>query len=292
MKPANFTYHRPRVLDEALSLLNKFSDETKVIAGGQSLVPLMNMRLVRPAHLVDINEIENLSYIQKTEDKLHIGALTRQATLEQSALLKESCPIISYAIHRIGHLATRQRGTIGGSLVHADPSAEMPVVTILFNANITITSTEGTRTVSAHDFFKSAHTTSLQPNEILTEVKFPLMHPDDGWSYQEFSRQRREFAIVAVATILSLDEIGKVKHIMMALGGAASTPLNVSASLDKFLGEVPSEEWANAIGHTVTTDLELKSDHHATSEDRLEWLQLLVKKSLRESLQRANIGER
>ena len=234
MKPASFTYHRPRELDEALNLLDNYSDDAKVLAGGQSLVPMMNMRLVRPAHLVDINEIGGLSYIRKTEDKLQIGALTRQANLEQSAVLKEFCPIISEAIHRVGHLAIRQRGTIGGSIVHADPSAEMPIMAALFNANLTITSTEGTRIVPACEFFITIHTTDLQPNELLTEVEFPLMNSKDGWSHQEFARRSRDFAIVSAATILSLDEVGKVSHILMALGGAKSIPINVSAFQKSF----------------------------------------------------------
>lgn len=292
MKPASFTYHRPRELDEALSLLDNYSDDAKVIAGGQSLVPMMNMRLVRPAHLVDINEIGGLSYIRKTADKLQIGALTRQAHLEQSPVLKEFCPIISDAIHRVGHLAIRQRGTIGGSIAHADPAAEMPTIAALFNANLTITSTEGTRIVPACDFFITIHTTNLLPNELLTEVAIPLMNPDDGWSYQEFARRSRDFAIVSAATILSLDEVGKVSNILMALGGAKSIPINVSASLKGFLGEVPDEAWMSAIVRTVTTGLSLNSDLHATAEDRLVWLQLLVKKTLQESLQGAKMGER
>lgn len=292
MKPASFTYHRPRELNEALSLLDNYSDEAKVIAGGQSLVPMMNLRLVRPAHLVDINEIGSLSYIRKTEGKLQIGALTRQANLEQSAVLKASCPILSDAIHRVGHLATRQRGTIGGSIAHADPAAEMPTIAALFNANLTITSTERTRIVPACDFFITIHTTDLRPNELLTEVEIPFMNPNDGWSYQEFARRIRDFAIVSAATVLSLDEVGKVSHIQMALGGAKSIPINVSASLEGFLGDVPDEAWMNTIVRTVTTGLLLNSDLHATAEDRLVWLQLLVKKTLLESLQRATPGKR
>jgi carbon-monoxide dehydrogenase medium subunit/2-furoyl-CoA dehydrogenase FAD binding subunit len=290
MKPASFTYHRPRELHEALSLLDNYSDNVKVIAGGQSLVPMMNMRQVRPAHLVDINEIGGLSYIRKTADKLHIGALTRQAHLEQSALLKESCPILSDAIHRVGHLATRQRGTIGGSIAHADPAAEMPTVAALFNANLTIISSKGTRIIPACEFFVTSYTTNLLSSELLTDVEIPLMHPNDGWSYQEFARRIREFAMISAATIIGLDNGGKVSHIQMALGGAKSIPINVSTSLDGFRGEAPDEAWINEIVRTATTELSPKSDLHATAADRLAWLQLLVKKTLQESLQRAQIG--
>jgi carbon-monoxide dehydrogenase medium subunit/2-furoyl-CoA dehydrogenase FAD binding subunit len=292
MKPASFSYHHPRELGEALSLLHNYADSAKVIAGGQSLVPLMNMRLVRPAHLVDINDIDGLSYIRKTADKLHIGALTRQADLEQSAVLKESCPILSDAIHRVGHLATRQRGTIGGSIAHADPAAEMPTIAALFNANLTIVSADGTRIVPACEFFLTMYTTNLLPHELLTEVEIPLMNPLDGWSYQEFALRVRDFSIVSSATIIRLAAGGKVKHIQMALGGAKSIPINVSAALDGFLGSVPDEAWMNAVVRTATTDLELHSDLHASAQDRLEWLQVLVKKALQESLQRAQMEVR
>jgi 2-furoyl-CoA dehydrogenase FAD binding subunit len=292
MKPASFSYHHPRELGEALSLLNNYADSAKVLAGGQSLVPLMNMRLVRPAHLVDINDIDGLSYIRKTEDKLHIGALTRQADLEQSAVLKESCPILSDAIHRVGHLATRQRGTIGGSIAHADPAAEMPTIAALFNANLTIVSADGTRIVPACEFFLTMYTTNLLPHELLTEVEIPLMNPHDGWSYQEFALRVRDFSLVSAATIIRLATGGKVKHIQMALGGAKSIPINVSAALDGFLGSVPDEAWMNAVVRTATTDLELHSDLHASAQDRLEWLQVLVKKALQESLQRAQMEVR
>jgi len=291
MKPASFTYHRPRELAEALRLLDDYADDAKVIAGGQSLVPMMNMRLARPAHLVDINEIGGLSYIRQTEDKLQVGALSRQADLEQSALVKAFCPIIADAIQHVGHLAIRQRGTIGGSIAHADPSAEMPLMAALFNANLTIISTGGTRTVPANEFFITIYTTDLLPGEILTNIEFPRMSPEDGWSYQEFSRRSGDFAIVSAATILRLDDTGKVNHIQMALGGAESIPVNVSASLTGFLGTIPDEKWANAIVRTVTAGLELNDDLHASAEDRLEWLQLLVKRSLQESLQRATKRE-
>lgn len=292
MKPANFTYHRPSQLEEAFQLLETYADEAKVIAGGQSLVPMMNMRLARPEHLIDINELPNLGYVRKTADTLQIGALVRQADLEQSPELKEGCPIIAEAIRHVGHLAIRQRGTIGGSIAHADPAAEMPLMAALFNANLTIASSEGTRVVPAGDFFITIYTTDLLPNELVTQVEFPLMKPSDGWSYQEFSRRRGDFAIVSVATILSLDSAGSVKRIQMALGGADLIPINVSASLDGFLGVKPDQAWMDSIADTVTEGLDLNSDLHGSAEDRLEWLQLLVRKSLQQSLERAKLEER
>jgi CO/xanthine dehydrogenase FAD-binding subunit len=292
MKPASFTYHRPRELDEALSLLDSHLEHAKIIAGGQSLVPMMNMRLARPAHLIDINDIGSLSYIRKTENRLHIGALARHTNLEHSVVLKEFCPIIANAAHHIGYPAIRERGTIGGSLANADPAGELPIMATLFNASITITSQAGTRIVPACEFFRTIYTTDLQPNELLTEVDVPLMNPADGWSYQEFSRRSRDFALAAVGTILSLDENNKVSNVQIALGGTKSIPVNVSPSLEKFLGATPDAAWMREITRSATAELELDSDVHATAEDRLEWQQVLIKKSLQESLQRANQGKR
>lgn len=289
MKPANFTYHRPRELEEALHLLESLADEAKVIAGGQSLVPMMNMRLARPTHLVDINDLPGLDSIRKTEDALQIGALVRQADLEQSSLLRESCPIVAEAIRHIGHLAIRERGTIGGSLVHADPAAELPLMAALFDANLTIAALDGTRVVSAEQFFITIYTTDMLPHELLTQVEFPLMNSQDGWSYQEFSRRRGDFAIVSAATILALDNTGKVKQLRMALGGVDLTPLNVSGSLDVFLGMQPDEAWMEAVTNHVTRGLDLNSDLHGSAEDRQEWLEHLVMRSLKQSLERINV---
>lgn len=290
MKPASFTYHRPRQISEAMNLLETYGDDAKVIAGGQSLVPMMNMRLARPAHLVDINELSDLNYIRRTGDQLHIGALTRQADLERSGVLRAFCPIIPAAVRHIGHYAIRQRGTIGGSLAHADPSAELPLMATLLDANFTIISYGGARVASAGEFFVTIYTTDMLPTEILTEVEFPVLGMDDGWSYQEFSRRTGDFALVSAATVLNLDAMGRVQHIRMALGGTESVPVSVTQVANEYCGEMPTEAWISAVAGAVTEGLELNSDLQGTAEDRLDWLQGLVRKSLKESLHRLSRG--
>lgn len=288
MKPTQFTYHRAKTLNEALELLVTYPDEAKVIAGGQSLVPLMNMRLARPGHLIDINDIQELSYIRQEGDTIKVGALTRHAELEQSPLLRESCPILPVAVHHIGHYAIRKRGTLGGSIAHADPTAELPLISCLLNAELTLTSSSGERHVRAQDFFLSIYTTDLMPDELLTAVAFPVLSPTAGWSYQQFSRRAGDFAIVSAATVLALNTDGTVSSLRITLGGADFTPLN--RDVTEYLGELPSETWMRSVTNAVLTDLDPESDLHATAADRLDWLRVLVEQSLEESLKRLSMG--
>ncbi|MCF8565048.1 xanthine dehydrogenase family protein subunit M [Alicyclobacillus tolerans] len=286
MKPANFSYHRPSNLDEALKLLDTYPDEAKVIAGGQSLVPMMNMRLARPEYLIDINDLKDLSFIRKAGDWIEVGALTRQAELEASALLKEFCPIVPEAIRHVGHYAIRQRGTVGGSIAHADPSAELPLLAVLLRAQMAITSSEGTRTASAEEFFVTIYTTDLLPTELVTQVSFPVLGPKQGFSYQEFSRRAGDFALVSAGSVLTLDDEGKVVDLNLAVAGADAIPLNVRDKVASFCGEKPDENWIKSVSQAAIEGLEPDSDLHATAQDRLEWLELLIQRALKESLVR------
>lgn len=286
VKPANFAYHRPKQLSEAMNLLTSLGDAAKLIAGGQSLVPMMNMRLARPEHVIDINDLDDLNYIRKVDDRIRIGALTRQSDLESSNLLRNNCPLIPETVGYVGHYAIRQRGTVGGSIAHADPVAELPLLAVLLEANMTVVSSEGTRSVSAEDFFITIYTTDLAPNELISEVDFPVFADSQGWSYQQLSRRAGDFALVSAGSVLSVDETGRVDKLNVAVAGADVIPLNLSRKLADFQGAIPNVQWIESVAAAAVQDVEPDSDLHATASDRLEWLELMIKRTLTESLQR------
>src|SRR4029077_5220034 len=208
MKPAIFDYYDPTTLAEALSLLAQFGDTAKPLAGGQSLVPMMNMRLARPAQLVDLNRLDELNYLKVEQGELRIGAMTRQRTLERSKIVAEGWPLLQEATRYIGHVQIRNRGTVGGSLVHAYPSAELPVVMTALEATLMLRSEKGERVVRSEEFFVDVMTTVLQPSELLVEVRVPQADPSAGASFQEVSRRHGDFALMGVAAIITPDAEG------------------------------------------------------------------------------------
>lgn len=291
MKPARFSYSRPERLEELFELLDRYADSAKIIAGGQSLVPMMNMRLARPEFLIDINRLTDLNDIVSKQERVEIGALTRQADIEKSELLKELCPVLPFAVSKIGHYAIRQRGTIGGSVVHADPSAELPVIASLLDAHIHIASSEGERTVPAEEFFVTIYTTDLLPSEIVTSIDFPIMEAGEGWSYRDFTRRVGDYAVVSVGTTMKLDEQGRVNRMRLVLGGVQDIPYNLKSILDPYLDAVPDEAWIQSLVEEITSDLEVNSDIHASSEDRIELLNILIPAAVHEAVQRTKGGE-
>src|SRR5277367_6627982 len=206
MKPAWFEYVAPVTLDAAVAALVAASGEGKVLAGGQSLLPLLNFRMARPAVLVDLNGIEGLSYIEDRGDRIAVGALTRHRDLEHSPVIASMLPVMSAAMAHVAHLAIRNRGTIGGSLSHADPAAELPMLAVLLDAVITIESANGARTLPARKFFVGPLTTALAEGEIVTEVPFPPLPATGGWDFAECAQRTGDFAIAAVSAVLVLQE--------------------------------------------------------------------------------------
>ncbi len=200
MKPAPFSYRKPTTISEASALLAEYGEDAKVIAGGQSLVPLMNFRLARPQYLVDINGLTSLDYIRDEGAWLSIGALTRERTIERSPLVASQLPLLAAASRWIGHPAIRSRGTIGGSIAHNDPSAEYPLIATLLDAVVVAHGPRGERRVPVRELFVTYLTTSLEPDEIIAEVRFPKPPPGAGWSFQEMARRRGDFAIVAAGS--------------------------------------------------------------------------------------------
>ncbi len=225
MKPPPFRYHTPRSLSEALDLLREAPGDARVLAGGQSLVPLLNLRLAYPEVLVDLNRVDGLSYIREDGDRLRIGAMTRQREAEFSALLAERCPIIVEALTQVGHPAIRNRGTVGGSLAHADPVAELPCVMMALGADLVLAGAGGERVVGAGEFFLGPYETALSSGEILVEVRVPVAPP--AASFVEFSRRHGDFALAEAAVVLEGN--GTVSGARVAAAGPAWTPSRLGA---------------------------------------------------------------
>jgi aerobic carbon-monoxide dehydrogenase medium subunit len=290
MKPAAFEYHDPRTAEEALALLAQYGDEAKALAGGQSLVPLMNFRLARPARLVDLNLIGELSYLRVERGTLRIGAMTRQRELERASLVAEGWPLLAEATRYIGHAQIRNRGTVGGSLAHADPAAELPAVMAALDAELVIQGRDGTRTVQSEEFFLSYLTTALAPDELLVETRVPALPPRTGWAFVEVSRRHGDFALVGVAALLTLDTDGMIQAARLAFTGAAPTPVRAARAEALLVGERPAEPLFREAGLLASADLEPEDDLHASADYRREVGGVLARRALVQAAARA--GER
>src|ERR671922_1988978 len=229
MKPAPFSLFRPKSLNEALNLLRSHGDEAKVLAGGQSLVPLMNFRLAQPRWLVDLNAVEGLSEIKIEDRTLTLGTMVRQRDVEQSLAIAERLPILREAIEQVGYPAIRNRGTVGGSLVHADPAAELPLLSVALDAIFQLQSLRGKRSVAARDFYQGYLVTDIAADELLIEISVPLPPPGAGWCFTEVARRHGDFAIVATAILLGLDRDRRVNFARVALGGVGPAPTRETA---------------------------------------------------------------
>lgn len=287
MKPAAFEYYDPTTTQEALQLLGGFGDEAKVLAGGQSLVPLMNFRLVRPAHIVDLNRISELRYLRADQGELCIGAMARQRDLERSSMVAEGWPLISEAARYIGHVQIRNRGTVGGSLAHADPAAELPAVMTALEARFVIRGQDGERIARPEDFFVTYLTTSLAPDELLVEVRVPRLPPRTGWSFLEVSRRHGDFALVGVAALVTLDESGIVRRVRLAFTGAGPRPVRPVAVEEMLVGQRPDEQLFRHAGISASQDLDPSSDIHASAEYRREVGAVLARRALVQAAARA-----
>jgi CO/xanthine dehydrogenase FAD-binding subunit len=285
MKPAKFAYYDPTTLDEALGLMAQFGDQARPLAGGQSLVPLMNFRLVRPAHLIDLNGVGELSYLRADDGTLRIGATTRQRELERSAEVAEGWPLLREAATFIGHIQIRNRGTVGGSLAHAFPSAELPVAMVTLDASMVLRSTGNQRTVRAEDFFLSFMTTVLEPGELLAEISVPPLPVNAGGSYQEVSRRHGDFALAGAAAVLALDPNGAIRHARLTLTG--TTPIRTDQAEKLLLGQRPSEELFRDAARRATENLEQDSDIHASAEYRRDACAALARRALAQAAIRA-----
>jgi carbon-monoxide dehydrogenase medium subunit len=280
LKPAGFAYLATGGLDEALAALSAHGDEAKVIAGGQSLVPLMNMRLARPGVLIDINKITQLAGIEM-DGALSIGALTRQQEVQGSAEVRSFAPVVGEALAHVGYPAIRSRGTFGGSAAHADPAAEIPALLVLLDAELVIRGAAGERTVPASEFFKGYFTTALEPVEILTSVRIP--RPPDGirWSFSEVARRHGDFALVGVMAGAVVDDDGKGTSVRVALFGVADTPIRATEAEAALEGQqLGDRHLAEEAGRIAGSLVQLREDAHATAGYRRAVTETLVRRSV------------
>lgn len=288
MKPAPFDYHRPRSLDEALVLLAQHAGDAKPLAGGQSLIPAMNFRLASPAVLVDLNALDELAYIKNDEGELRIGGMTRQRAVERSAEIAKEAPLLHETMPFIAHPAIRNRGTIGGSLAHADPAAELPAVMLALNARFDLRSQNGSRSIQAADFFTGLFSTGLEPGELLTAIAVPRAQKRTGYAFQEISRRRGDFALVGVAASVDLDEHGRCANARIALLSVGDRPMLAVTAAAVLKGQKPSAEAIRSAAETAATkDIDPPSDIHASAKYRRQLASVLTRRVLERAFERA-----
>ena len=269
-----------------MDLLAEYGDSAKLLAGGQSLVPLLALRLARPDHLIDINRIGAMSFIDDSNG-LRIGALVRQRVAERSSTVAATNPLLAGALRYIGHAAIRNRGTIAGSIAHADPAAELPTILTVLDGEVEATSGTGTRTVRASELFEGFLTTSLAPEEVVTAVRFPPWKPGAGWSFQEFSRRSGDFAVAGAVAVLQLNDNGLIAEARIALSGMGATPLRVINAETALLNQMPSDAlWRDVAGDAVP-GLEPPSDLHGTAAYRRYLAATLIRRALYQAHERA-----
>lgn len=269
MKPPRFQYCAPYILDDALLLLEQQGNETKILAGGQSLVPLLNMRLAAPTNLLDINRIAELHYIQPEDNYLALGATVRQSQVEHSRVIQERHPLLIEAIWHIGHMQIRNRGTVVGSLAHADPAAELPALLTCLDGTLLLQKSSGERLLHPEDFFYGYLETALEPGEMVVEARFPWVDPRAGWAFQEFARRSGDFALVGAAAVLVPAEDGNCQSARIAYAGVAGAPVRARA-VEQVLEGYPLNERtinmaAEVAREVVSADMH---DVHATVEYR------------------------
>lgn len=283
MKPAAFDYHAPATLDEALALLAQHGAEGRVLAGGQSLVPAMNFRLARPAVLIDINRIGELEGVRTTGGRLAIGALTRHVTFEQPVAGGPLGRLLPRIAHNIAHLPIRIRGTLGGSLAHADPAAEWCALAVALDAEIVARSTAGSRTIAATDFFKSVFTTDLQEGEMITEVRLPVL--DESWfcGFLEFNRRAGDFAIVSATVALKI-EGGRIRTASIALGGVVNRPVRAPTAEEVLVGAAPTDAGFRAAADAARRSFEPFGDIHASAEYKSELVAVMTRRALEQAI--------
>ena len=287
MKPARFAYEAPTTVEGVLKSLAAGGDGVKLIAGGQSLAPMLNMRLARPDRLIDINAVSELGTIALDGDRLCIGALVRHDALARNALVKQRCPLLAHAAETIGHYAIRKRGTIGGSLAHADPAAQLPLVALALDAEMDIRSARGSRTVAARDFFLSVFSTALDPDELLVRVKVPLPPVGEGFGFRLFNRRAGDFAIVSVAVTLARAPNNKIVRLRLAIGGIGPVPIRVEQLAASEASEALAEQWSARVAAAVADGVEIEENERAPVEFRKELIAALTREALDEALNKA-----
>jgi CO/xanthine dehydrogenase FAD-binding subunit len=287
MKPAPFSYYAPGTVEEAVGLLSSLGEEAKLLAGGQSLGPMLNLRLATPTALIDLNRINGLDYLHVDEDgALVLGPLTRHRTLEHSDAVRQRWPLLHEAMPYVGHLAIRNRGTIGGSLAHADPAGELPAVTLALQGELLVEGPGRQRRVDAEAFFSTFLTTCLGPEEMLREVRIPVQVPGTGQCWMEFAPRAGDYALVGVAATVRLDAKGRYEAARLVYAGIAGVPMLADAA-KQLVGEGPSDGLHEMIGEAVAAAARPLSDVMASADFRRHLVRVLTRRVLGVAVARA-----
>ena len=288
MKPHRFDYHAPESLEEAAALLDQYGDDAKVLAGGQSLMPLVNMRLAQPAVIVDLNRVASLAYVEERPDGgLWVGAMTRERTLERLPALQEAAPLLAAAAPHIGHFQIRNRGTVGGSIAHADPAAELPAAALALGADLVAASTVGQRVLAADDFFETYFTTLLEPTDLLTEVRFPPWPKGAGWGFEEIAIRHGDFALAGACAVIEKSQGGLCERASIVLFGVGDAPVRATQAEARLIGSMIDEEALDDLRSAVSEEVEPDGDVHATSEYRKDVAGVLARRCVKAAAARA-----
>jgi CO/xanthine dehydrogenase FAD-binding subunit len=289
MKPAPFEYHAPRDSDEALAILAEHGDEAKALAGGQSLVPLLNFRLAEPAQIVDLNGIGSLAYVRRTKGSLRIGAMTRQSVLEDSPAANDHWPLLGDALRWVAHPQIRNRGTVGGSAAHADPAAELPIAFAALEARFHARSTRGERTIGCEDFFVTHLTTAMEPDELLTEIELARLAPGTGSAFTEYARRHGDFALGGAAALVTLAD-DACTQARIALLGAADVPVRAAEAEASLIGGECDEAAAAEAARLAVADIKPTGDIHGGSGYRRDLIEAMVRRAVTSAAARAAGG--
>lgn len=288
MKPAPFEYHVPDSIDQAVELFSQYGGEAKILAGGQSLVPAMNFRVIQPSVLIDLNRVGELSYLHEDGEVLRIGSMARERHLEFDLSIVKRTPLLNEAVPFIAHPQIRNRGTIGGSIVNADPAAELPVLMLALNARLKARNSSGERWIDAKDFFVGMFTTALEPDEILVEIELPFSPLRTGWSFMEVAPRAGDYAMMGVAVLVTLDEAGKCKATKLVYLNAGEGPVEAKEAEKLLEGETLNDELIeSAAGQASQEEINPFGNVHTSPEFQRHLANVLTKKALKQALHRA-----
>ncbi|MFN8402950.1 MAG: xanthine dehydrogenase family protein subunit M [Anaerolineales bacterium] len=288
MKPAPFEYHAPNTIEEVVTLKSQFGDDAKFLAGGQSLVPAMNFRIAQPSVLIDLNRVNELSYIREDGNVIRVGAMARERHLEFDSSIEKRTPLLHEAVPFIAHPQIRNRGTIGGSIVNADPAAELPVLMTALSAKLKAKNKSSERWIDAKDFFAGMFTTALQPDEVLAEIELPFAEPRTGWSFMEVAPRAGDYALMGVATSVTLDENGKCKSVKLVYLNAGDGPVDAVEAANSLVGESLTDALIESTAsHASEKEINPFGNMHASAEFQRHLAKTLTKQTLKIAAERA-----
>lgn len=292
MKPPAFDYYAPDSLEEALALLAEHGSDAKPLAGGQSLIPAMNFRVLQSTLLIDLNRLAELDGISRIDGELRIGAMTRQRRVERDPLVAQLAPLLHETMPHIAHPQIRNRGTIGGSLVHADPAAELPVIAVALNARLRLQSASHQRWLTAAEFFQGIFTTALMPNELLLEIAVPILPGQTGWSFKEFARRHGDYALIGVAAWITLDDREVCRAARLVYLNAGNGPIDAQQAAQLLTGQSLSAEVIEAAAAAADREIAPTGNVHCTPEYQRHLARVLTRQALRQATERAKGNSR